>query len=146
MFSKERISAADALNHEFFTGKQATNEVSDEAENLATMSQITKNYGNQSITQYDADLLFIIQLPEIHSIIGIDIEKDSIHIDSTDQINQSLTLDSDTDNTHQQSFEDKPPQSFFEFEQNISNPFSGANSLTKQTTVQITDKVQNKQK
>ncbi|KAA6400351.1 MAG: hypothetical protein EZS28_004120 [Streblomastix strix] len=117
---KERIFAADALNHEFFT--------------------------DQSITQYDTDPLFIVSLPEIHSIIGIDIEKDSAHIDSTDKINQSLTLNSETDNIPQQSFENKPSQSVFELEQDISNSFSGANSLTKQTTAQITEQIQNKQK
>ncbi|KAA6391475.1 MAG: hypothetical protein EZS28_012995 [Streblomastix strix] len=143
---KERISVADALNHELLTGKQTTNEVSLKAKNLATISQITKNYGDQSITQYDTNPLFIVPLPEINTIIGVDIVEDSAYNDSTDQINQSLTIDSDTDNTPQKSFEDKPSQSFFEFEQDIFNPFSGANSLTKWTTAQITDKVQNIQK
>lgn len=40
---KDRISASDALNHEFFTGQQAMSEISKDVRNLALTAQTTKS-------------------------------------------------------------------------------------------------------
>ncbi|KAA6363671.1 MAG: hypothetical protein EZS28_040802, partial [Streblomastix strix] len=96
---KERISAADALNHEFFTGEQATNDVLEEAKNLSIAAQITKNYGDKSITQYDTNPLFIVPEVLISDIFSIDSNADKDQIDSSTSFNQILALDTETGNS-----------------------------------------------
>ncbi|KAA6388880.1 MAG: putative Aurora kinase [Streblomastix strix] len=54
-----RISAADALKHPFFTSAQALREITPEQINIAQSAQIAKQYGDQSITQFDIDPNFI---------------------------------------------------------------------------------------
>ncbi|KAA6363369.1 MAG: hypothetical protein EZS28_041104, partial [Streblomastix strix] len=74
---KDRISASDALKHEFFTGEQAMKEISQEVQNLALAAQTAKKQGDQSITYYDTNALFIIPESQIKQILSIDHEDDN---------------------------------------------------------------------
>ncbi|KAA6392398.1 MAG: putative CAMK family protein kinase [Streblomastix strix] len=67
---KDRISASDALNHEFFTGQQAMSEISKDVRNLALTAQTTKSQGNNNVTQYDTNSLFVIPLRLIKQILS----------------------------------------------------------------------------
>ncbi|KAA6359218.1 MAG: hypothetical protein EZS28_045255 [Streblomastix strix] len=71
---KDRISASDALNHEFFTSDKVLNEISKEVRNIALAAQTSKNKGNHYVTQYDTNSLFIIPLRKIKQILSDDPE------------------------------------------------------------------------
>ncbi|KAA6378574.1 MAG: hypothetical protein EZS28_025900, partial [Streblomastix strix] len=79
---KDRISASDALKHEFFTGEQAMKEISQEVQNLALAAQTAKKQGDQSITYYDTNTLFIVPESQIKQILSIDPEDDNTQIQS----------------------------------------------------------------
>ncbi|KAA6337609.1 MAG: hypothetical protein EZS28_052773 [Streblomastix strix] len=57
---KERFSAEQALQHPYFTGPQAQNEICDEAKQIAAQAQLAKQNGDTSITIYDCDSSFVI--------------------------------------------------------------------------------------
>ncbi|KAA6364430.1 MAG: hypothetical protein EZS28_040043, partial [Streblomastix strix] len=71
---KDRISASDALNHEFFTSDKVLNEISKEVRNIALAAQTSKNKGNHYVTQYDTNSLYIIPLRKIKQILSDDPE------------------------------------------------------------------------
>ncbi|KAA6371428.1 MAG: putative AGC family protein kinase [Streblomastix strix] len=73
-----RISAAEALQHPFFTGEQAMREISPQQYQLAHDSQ---RRGDQTITQFDINPLFIFPLTDLKRIFGpIDSEADLIEL------------------------------------------------------------------
>ncbi|KAA6359291.1 MAG: hypothetical protein EZS28_045182, partial [Streblomastix strix] len=78
----DRISASDALKHEFFTGEQALKEISQEIQNLAIAAVTVKEQGDQSITQYDTNTLFIVPESQIKQILSIAPEIDNAQINS----------------------------------------------------------------
>ncbi|KAA6366989.1 MAG: putative CAMK family protein kinase [Streblomastix strix] len=61
----KRISAAEALQHPFFTGEQAIREIQYEQYQLAQFAQYSQR-GDQTITQFDINPLFIFPLSEIN--------------------------------------------------------------------------------
>ncbi|KAA6401905.1 MAG: hypothetical protein EZS28_002572, partial [Streblomastix strix] len=133
---KDRISIQDALNHEFFTGEQAMNEVSEEAKNLAVAAQIAKKYSNKSVTQYDTNSLFIIPLTEIQTIIDVDLEADKAQIDSTESVNQILAIDTEAGNSQELEQSIEPQITAPSPVQHSINQKEGDNSLSKQPQLQ----------
>ncbi|KAA6361799.1 MAG: hypothetical protein EZS28_042674, partial [Streblomastix strix] len=123
---KDRISAEEILQHEFFTGEQAINYVSEEAKNLIAAAQIAKLYNNKNITQYDTNTLFILPFSEI---------------------NQYLSFDFDADNAQiqQQIIKPSPFKKKIIQQNQAGNPFVGALTLTSQPSIQELAKNANKQ-
>ncbi|KAA6378573.1 MAG: hypothetical protein EZS28_025899 [Streblomastix strix] len=109
---KDRISASDALKHEFFTGEQAMKEISQEVQNLALAAQTAKKQGDQSITYYDTNTLFIVPESQIKQILSDDHEYDITKIQS--QLNQHSPLISTLDKIK-------------------SSPFDGVMSISQQS-------------
>ncbi|KAA6380937.1 MAG: hypothetical protein EZS28_023536, partial [Streblomastix strix] len=68
----QRFTAAEALQHPYFTNPQAQNEISSQAQQIALNSQILKQNGDQSITQFDIDSSYIITSTEIKTGFGYD--------------------------------------------------------------------------
>ncbi|KAA6400689.1 MAG: putative myosin light chain kinase [Streblomastix strix] len=68
----KRFTAAEALQHPYFTNPQAQYEISSQAQQIALNSQILKQNGDQSITQFDIDSSYIITSTEIKTGFGYD--------------------------------------------------------------------------
>ncbi|KAA6388740.1 MAG: putative cAMP-dependent protein kinase catalytic subunit [Streblomastix strix] len=58
----KRISAADALNHQFFTGKQAEREITIEQNQLSQIAQAALINGDSTVTQFDTKPTFVLPL------------------------------------------------------------------------------------
>ncbi|KAA6381735.1 MAG: hypothetical protein EZS28_022738 [Streblomastix strix] len=71
---KERISAADALKHPYFTSPQTIIEIPKEAQLLVQSAQAEQQNGDQNITQYDANLSFIFPVTQALQIMNFDQE------------------------------------------------------------------------
>ncbi|KAA6365191.1 MAG: hypothetical protein EZS28_039282, partial [Streblomastix strix] len=67
-----RISASDALNHPYFTGEQAEDEITNGANRLVKAAQSAQQSGDRTITVYDITPSFIVQLTDIKKIAGFD--------------------------------------------------------------------------
>ncbi|KAA6377232.1 MAG: putative inositol-requiring enzyme-1, partial [Streblomastix strix] len=81
----KRITAEQALEHPFFTGREAASDISPEQERLATFGQfMAMMKGNESISEYDLDKTFIVPETEIKQIIGDD--EDIIHLKQTQKV------------------------------------------------------------
>ncbi|KAA6394234.1 MAG: hypothetical protein EZS28_010240 [Streblomastix strix] len=65
-----QISAAQALQHPFFTGKQALAEITQEQFQIAQVAIDSQSRGNQTISQFDTDPKYIFPLTEVQKIIG----------------------------------------------------------------------------
>ncbi|KAA6398762.1 MAG: putative CAMK family protein kinase [Streblomastix strix] len=61
----KRISAAQALQHQYFTSLEAIADVSKEQQNLASVAFVEKDDGDSNITEFDTDPTFIIQHLEL---------------------------------------------------------------------------------
>ncbi|KAA6362921.1 MAG: putative Aurora kinase A, partial [Streblomastix strix] len=59
---KDRLTAEQALIHDFFTNEQAQSEITAKAKQLANEALIAKQNGDKSITQYDTDSSFTVLL------------------------------------------------------------------------------------
>ncbi|KAA6362596.1 MAG: hypothetical protein EZS28_041877 [Streblomastix strix] len=55
----KRITAADALQHPYFTSPEALSDVSKEQQDLASLAAVAELEGDSSITQFDKDPTFI---------------------------------------------------------------------------------------
>ncbi|KAA6397905.1 MAG: putative CAMK family protein kinase [Streblomastix strix] len=66
---KDRLSATEALNHKFFTGKHALKEITKEVKDLALIYQQAQQQGVQNVTPYDTNTLFIVPLTEVRRIL-----------------------------------------------------------------------------
>ncbi|KAA6396297.1 MAG: putative AGC family protein kinase [Streblomastix strix] len=73
---KERISAAEALNHEFFTGEKADEEISINAFRLAQAAQKALKKGDKNINQYDLDPSFTFAYTDAKELINKDPEQE----------------------------------------------------------------------
>ncbi|KAA6383394.1 MAG: putative serine/threonine-protein kinase chk2 [Streblomastix strix] len=74
---RKRISAAKALDHPFFTGKQAKSEITTEAKRLAHEAE---HNGGKEITIFDKDPSYIIPVVDVKNIVGFDPEQEDIRI------------------------------------------------------------------
>ncbi|KAA6389521.1 MAG: putative CAMK/CAMK1 protein kinase [Streblomastix strix] len=77
---KVRLSAVDALNHQYFTGQQAMTDILEESKLLAQQSQIVKQQGKQYVTLYDLNTSFIFPITEADKIINKNIEQFQLQI------------------------------------------------------------------
>ncbi|KAA6368820.1 MAG: putative calcium/calmodulin-dependent protein kinase type 1, partial [Streblomastix strix] len=75
---KDRLSAEQALNHPFLQGRQATDAITEEIKDLALKAQQARQIGDQNITDYDINALFIIPQSDIQRIIQFDPEVENI--------------------------------------------------------------------
>ncbi|KAA6403417.1 MAG: hypothetical protein EZS28_001045, partial [Streblomastix strix] len=73
---KERISATEALNHEFFTGEKADEEISINAFRLAQAAQKALQKGDKNINQYDLDASFTFPYTDAKELINKDPEQE----------------------------------------------------------------------
>ncbi|KAA6382368.1 MAG: putative CAMK/CAMK1 protein kinase, partial [Streblomastix strix] len=73
---KDRISAAEALNHEFFTGEKADEEISMNALRLALSAQKALQKGDKNINQYDLDASFTFPYSDAKEIVNKDPESE----------------------------------------------------------------------
>ncbi|KAA6392428.1 MAG: hypothetical protein EZS28_012044 [Streblomastix strix] len=71
---KDRISVDEALMHEFFTGEQAQQEITVNAQQLAQTALLAQQHGDKNITVFDTDPTFIIPLSDYDQIIGNEIK------------------------------------------------------------------------
>ncbi|KAA6371354.1 MAG: putative CAMK/RAD53 protein kinase Cds1, partial [Streblomastix strix] len=67
---KERVSSAEALQHEFFTGQIAIQQISLEAKQLAQIAWTAQRYGDQNINKYETNISFTLPLSVIKQIAG----------------------------------------------------------------------------
>ncbi|KAA6371402.1 MAG: putative CAMK family protein kinase, partial [Streblomastix strix] len=67
---KQRISSAEALQHEFFTGQIAIQQISLEAKQLAQIAWTAQRYGDQNINKYETNISFTLPLSVIKQIAG----------------------------------------------------------------------------
>ncbi|KAA6373278.1 MAG: hypothetical protein EZS28_031195 [Streblomastix strix] len=61
----KRLTAEEALQHPFFIGKQATNDISQLQIEIARQAEKINYYGSRKITEYDLNPSFIVPEPEI---------------------------------------------------------------------------------
>ncbi|KAA6368961.1 MAG: putative Polo kinase Plo1, partial [Streblomastix strix] len=73
---KDRISASEALNHEFFTGEKADEEISMNAFRLAQTAQKALQKGDKNINQYDLDASFTFPYVDAKEIVNKDPESE----------------------------------------------------------------------
>ncbi|KAA6394058.1 MAG: hypothetical protein EZS28_010417, partial [Streblomastix strix] len=64
----KRITAAEALQHPYFTSPEANSDISKEQHNLVSLAAVAELEGDKSITEFDKDPTFI------RNIIGMDQE------------------------------------------------------------------------
>ncbi|KAA6382553.1 MAG: putative serine/threonine-protein kinase unc-51 [Streblomastix strix] len=64
----KRISAADALNHQFFTGKQAEREITIEQNQLSQIAYTALTNGDSTVTQFDTKPTFVLPLTIVNKI------------------------------------------------------------------------------
>ncbi|KAA6373350.1 MAG: putative CAMK/RAD53 protein kinase Cds1, partial [Streblomastix strix] len=57
----KRISASEALEHEFFTNDESFSEIFLEQKKIANQSAAAQHLGNQNISEYDLNSLFIVE-------------------------------------------------------------------------------------
>ncbi|KAA6374486.1 MAG: hypothetical protein EZS28_029987 [Streblomastix strix] len=57
----KRITAAEALQHPYFTSQKAISDISQEQQDLASLAVVSELEGDLSITQFDKDPTFIVQ-------------------------------------------------------------------------------------
>ncbi|KAA6400308.1 MAG: putative AGC family protein kinase [Streblomastix strix] len=74
--SKDRISAAEALNHEFFTGDKADEEISMNALRIAQAAQKALQKGDKNINQYDLDASFTFPYSDAKELVNKDPESE----------------------------------------------------------------------
>ncbi|KAA6369925.1 MAG: putative CAMK/RAD53 protein kinase Cds1, partial [Streblomastix strix] len=67
-----RISAADALNHPFFTSDPAKADITQEQKQLALFAQQAQQRGDLEITEFDTDPSYIFPLKDVYRILGQD--------------------------------------------------------------------------
>ncbi|KAA6370842.1 MAG: hypothetical protein EZS28_033632 [Streblomastix strix] len=73
---KERVSAAEALNHEFFTGEKAYEEIPLNALRLAQTAQNALQKGDNNINQYDLDPSFAFPYSDAKELVNKDPEEE----------------------------------------------------------------------
>ncbi|KAA6394236.1 MAG: putative CAMK protein kinase [Streblomastix strix] len=73
---KDRISATEALNHEFFTGEKADEEIPVNAFRLAQTAQKALQKGDKNINQYDLDASFTFPYSDAKEIVNKDPESE----------------------------------------------------------------------
>ncbi|KAA6389336.1 MAG: putative CAMK family protein kinase [Streblomastix strix] len=64
----KRLTAAEALKHQFFVSEQAENEILQEARQIAHKSLEQKQKGNVGISEFDTNSSYIIPLPNVEQI------------------------------------------------------------------------------
>ncbi|KAA6394930.1 MAG: hypothetical protein EZS28_009542 [Streblomastix strix] len=77
---KKRFTAAEALNHEFFTGVQASRDITPEMQSLAQSAVLALRSGDRSITPYDTNVSFIFPVKQAQKIYPFDPEAEINHI------------------------------------------------------------------
>ncbi|KAA6372077.1 MAG: hypothetical protein EZS28_032396, partial [Streblomastix strix] len=80
----KRLTAAEALQHPYFTGPQALKEISAEAHQITAQSLDAQKKGDTSITSYDIDVTYTVSGIEIKKALNYNPEID------LQQINQKL--------------------------------------------------------
>ncbi|KAA6358100.1 MAG: hypothetical protein EZS28_046373 [Streblomastix strix] len=87
---KKRLTAKEALNHEFFTGVQASIDITPEMRSLAQSSVQDQRNGDRSITPYEANESFVFPIREAQKIYPFDPEAE--HNQILQQINPNLSF------------------------------------------------------
>ncbi|KAA6360306.1 MAG: hypothetical protein EZS28_044167, partial [Streblomastix strix] len=57
----KRISAAEALQHPYFTSPEALSDISKEQQDLASLASVAELEGDSTITEFDKDPTFIVE-------------------------------------------------------------------------------------
>ncbi|KAA6358532.1 MAG: hypothetical protein EZS28_045941 [Streblomastix strix] len=65
----KRISAAEALQHQYFTSPEAYADISKEQQDLASQATVAQLEGDSSITEFDKDPTFIVEQSVIEKYI-----------------------------------------------------------------------------
>ncbi|KAA6377248.1 MAG: hypothetical protein EZS28_027226 [Streblomastix strix] len=78
----KRITAAEALQHPYFTSPEAFSDISKEQQDLASLASVAELEGDSNITQFDKDPTFIVEEKIINQFII-----NYIHRNQTKQLN-----------------------------------------------------------
>ncbi|KAA6383248.1 MAG: putative NEK protein kinase, partial [Streblomastix strix] len=90
---KNRITAVDALKHPFFTSEQAMREITQEQRQLAKTAQTAQQRGDQNISKFDINPLFVFPLAEVQKILSpINPQAEMIQQNPQQQTSSSLTI------------------------------------------------------
>ncbi|KAA6402842.1 MAG: hypothetical protein EZS28_001629 [Streblomastix strix] len=89
-----RFSAEQALNHSYFTGEQAEDEITNGVNRLARTAQSLQQQGDKTITVYDINPSFIISQSDIKKVTGLDPD-----IENPTSITYSILTSSNNPNT-----------------------------------------------
>ncbi|KAA6389503.1 MAG: putative serine/threonine protein kinase, partial [Streblomastix strix] len=74
---EKRITAAEALQHPYFTSPESIADISKEQKDLASLAAFSELEGDSSITEYDKDPKFIVSESVIQQFMEVEIDTNS---------------------------------------------------------------------